>query len=264
MTLTVVCWKWTPPRGYRSHFPAYTVNALARMVARHYPKPHRIVCVTDDARGIDDSVTRLPLWDDDLARMRSPHGVGFPACYRRLRLFHPDAGQWFGERFVSIDLDVVLTGDMTPVWDRPEAFVGWQDPYRPGQLCGSMLLMSAGARPGVWSGFDPATSPDLAKRAGYRGSDQAWISYCLPDAARWTAHDGVLSYRRDVANRGGLPGHARAVMFHGRYDPWTEGQRYGWVRRNWGRVGDYLNDEATALRGASGEAPASAPAACPA
>lgn len=228
--LTVVCWRWSTP-GYRSQFGPESVNALSAMVARNYPAPHRFVCCTNDAKGIAGHV-EIVSDRADWSHIRSPHGAGNPSCYRRLRLFAPDAAETFGERVVSLDLDCVIVGDLRPLWDRPESFVGWQDPLYPRQLNGSMQMLRTGAHPEVWDGFNPARSPSLAKAAGFVGSDQGWLSYCLPDAARWTAADGVYSFRKDCAQ--GLPDGARIVFFHGKVDPWSaQAQALPWVRENW-------------------------------
>ena len=59
--ITVVCWRWRAPWRYRSTYAPATVHALRRMVARHYAKPHRFLCVTDDPRGLD-GIETLPIW----------------------------------------------------------------------------------------------------------------------------------------------------------------------------------------------------------
>lgn len=220
--LSIVTWKWRPAPGYRSVFAPETVNVLARMVRRHYPHPHRMICVTDDRTGIGEGVEILPLWND-FADIPSPHLGNNPSCYRRLRMWHPEAAQWFGGRFVSIDLDCVITGDLTPLWDRPEDLVLWGDTNPTTHYNGSMVLMSAGCRPHVWQQFDPQTSPRRAKNAGQFGSDQGWFSYVLgPGEARWTRADGVYSFRCDIVPNDlrRLPTNARIIMFHGHHDPW--------------------------------------------
>jgi len=230
--LSVICWKWAAPAGYRSTFGPQTVNVLRRMVARHYPHPHRFLCVTNDPKGLDPEVLVVPD-RQDFAHLLSPHGGGNPSCYRRLRAFAPDAGAVFGPRFVSLDLDCVITGDLSPIWNRPEEFVIWGDTAPRTRYNGSMFLLTAGARSRVWTAFDPRTSPRAAMRAGNFGSDQAWLSYCLgPGEARWTKADGVYSYRNEIAPRGGiLPRDARIVFFHGKYDPWhRQVRQIGWVR----------------------------------
>jgi hypothetical protein len=234
--LTVVTWKWKPPSGYRSTYPSSTVGALRAMVERHYPFPFRFMCVTDDPDGIDPRVEIVPAWND-FATLPSPHGGKNPSCYRRLRMFHPEIGQVFGERFVSLDLDVVLTGDMTRLWQRPEPIVMWGDtnPQPGSHYNGSMVLMTAGARPQVWNEFDPVRSPQLSKANRCWGSDQGWISYCLGKGeARWGRGDGVYSFRNDLnEGRLDLPGNARIVIFHGRFDPWDPKvhARCAWVRK---------------------------------
>jgi hypothetical protein len=229
---TVVTWKWTPRPGYRSTFGPETVNVLRRMVARHFPHPHRFVCVTDDPRGLDSEVWVV---EDrrDFADLPSPHGGKNPSCYRRLRAFAPDAGDTFGGRFVSLDLDCVIVGDLTPLWLRPEPFVIWGDTAPRTRYNGSMYLLTAGARPQVWTDFDPTRSPLQAMTAGNFGSDQAWISYCLgPGETRWTAADGVYSYRNQIQpHHNVLPANARVVIFHGALDPWSrEVRRIPWVQ----------------------------------
>ena len=136
-------------------------------------------------------------------------------------MFHPEIGQYLGERFVSVDLDSVIVGDLTPLWSRSEDIVLWGDTNPTTFYNGSMILMSAGSRTQVWSEFDPLNSPRKTREAGFRGSDQGWLSYCLgPKEAKWSKADGVYSYRNEVSKLGYLPENARIVLFHGAVDPW--------------------------------------------
>ncbi len=232
-----VCWKWAPAKGYRSSYLPSTVHTLAAMVRRHYRSDVRVICVTDDPAGIDSSVDVVPLWND-YADLPSPHGGKNPSCYRRLRMFHPDIASVFGQRFVSLDLDTVIVGDVKPLWERTEDFVAWGDtnPLPGSHYNGSMILHTAGTRPQLWNDFDPATSPGNARRAGCFGSDQGWISYRLgPGEAKWSKADGVYSYRNHIRpNRGVLPENARLVSFHGAEDPWgAEAQGLSWVKAHY-------------------------------
>lgn len=236
--LSIVTWKWTPQHGYRSRYSGDQVNTLRRMVARCYPKPHRFICVTDDPKGIADDVEIVPLWDD-YRTMISKHGVRNPSCYRRLKAFSVEAREWFGDRFLSIDLDMVLVGDVSPIFDRPEDFIIWSNSTmdKRTHYNGSLWMMNAGARRQVWDEFDPKVSPQAAWKAGCFGSDQAWISYRLgPGEATWTPKDGVYSYRVHIARqmRGKLPPDARIVAFHGHVDPWShQAQQLEWVRAHY-------------------------------
>lgn len=233
--LTVVTFKWRAPPGYRSSFRAEHVETLQRMVARNYDRPHRFVLVTDDARGIHSpDVECFQLWND-FGTVPNPSGRRNPSCYRRLRLFAKEPGAWLGERFVCLDLDAVITGDLVPLWDGPEDFKIWKSATSGNPYNGSMWMLRAGARPQVWRDFDPAQSPGLTARAKLYGSDQAWIAYALgADEPTWSQADGVYSYRNDIQPHGRLPENARVVFFHGKHDPWgAEAQRLEWVRNHY-------------------------------
>lgn len=232
--LTVVTFKWRAPTGYRSTFAGEHVDTLRRMVARHYRKPHRFVCVTDDPAGITEpDVELFELWSD-FGTVANPSGRHNPSCYRRLRLFAKNPGSWLGERFVVLDLDAVIVGSLAPLWDRTEDFVIWKSATSGNPYNGSMWMLNAGARPQVWRDFDPNVSPRESHSAGYYGSDQAWIAQSLGRGeATWGREDGVLSFRNDVRPRGGaLPPGAKVVFFHGKTDPWSaEAQKLDWVRK---------------------------------
>jgi SAM-dependent methyltransferase len=229
---SVVCWLWSPPADYHTTYTAAHVNVLRRMVARHYPRPVRFMCVTAQTAGLDREVEVVCPWEDFVG-LPGPHGPRFPSCYRRLRAFAPDIADTFGRRFVTLDLDGVILGDLRPLWDRPEDFVIWKDTYAGARYNGSMVLMTAGARTQVWDTFDPATSPAQTLAAGdCNGSDQGWISFVLGrHEATWTDRDGVYSYKNQVKRGSGLPSNARVVFFHGTVKPWSvKASRLSWVR----------------------------------
>src|SRR5688572_10392885 len=166
LPLTVVCWRWQSPVGYRSDFAPATVYALREMVQRHLRLPHRFVCVTDrpeELKGIET----IRIWEDGAA-IPSPFGTHNPSCYRRLKVFAPDAGKVFGERLVSIDLDVVIVKDITPLFETDADFKIWGDREHDRKLWGdngkqwyngSLWMLKTGTRPQVWTEFDPETSP---------------------------------------------------------------------------------------------------------
>lgn len=222
--LSFVSFLWRQS-GYPVTYTAEHVNRWAGMIRRHYPAPHRLICVTEEPIGIEAGVEIVrPL--RELADLSNPHGVQFPSCYRRLRIWAPDAHITFGPRIVLLDLDCTILDDLRPLLDRPEDVVLWRDPGYPAQpYNGGMVMLRAGARPQVWESFDP-TFATRSRQLGLKGSDQAWIAHCLgPHEAVWTAADGVLSYKRDVRRLGRVPEHARVVMFHGRFKPWDDDVR---------------------------------------
>lgn len=222
--ITVVMHKW----GAR--YTARHVNVLAAMVARNLALPHEFLCITDDPAGIAAHIRTLPIGPE----------IGFathprrPNCYRRLRLFARDAGDWLGARILSIDLDTVITGDITPLIDRPEDFVIVHGRRPATPYNGSMWLLSAGARPQVWETLDPDRAPLITKREGRIGSDQAWIAHVLGDGeAVWGTRDGIFGYGVDVlrGHGGRLPDNARIVFFWGDHDPAASDKP--WVKEYW-------------------------------
>jgi hypothetical protein len=236
--LTVVTYKWKPRAGYRSKFGPEHVNTLARMIARHYPHPHRFVCVTDDPTGIEAPVQTIPLWPD-YAELVNPSAPSTgPSCYRRLRMFARDAADWLGRRIVALDLDCVVTGDLTPIFHRTEPFVIWADTNPKTPYNGSLMLFTAGAVAELWEEFDPIQSPKRTRAAGYFGSDQAWISLRLGGGQpTFKRQDGVLSYRvhlKQLGVQNRLPAATRLVIFHGSVDPWSaEAMALPWVKENY-------------------------------
>jgi hypothetical protein len=119
--LRVLTWLWSQPGGRASYGPE-NVNVWAAMVRRHLAMPHEICCVTDHPEGIDPSV-RIIRPPEDFAHVTIPTwGPRKPQCLRRLAMFSPDAGKKFGERFVCMDLDCVITGPLDPLFDVPDDF----------------------------------------------------------------------------------------------------------------------------------------------
>ena len=249
MTLRVVCWKWNPGRPHFKKglvYSAQHVNRLRNMVARNLELKHEFCCITDDARGIDPGIRVIPLWDDlrHLGR-----------CYLRLKAFAAEMCGVIGRRFVSIDLDTVITGDITPILDRDDDFIIWRNVNLRQPYCGSMWMMDAGARRGVWEDFEPLSSPVESRRRRLIGSDQAWMALNLgPGEATWDRGDGIFSFRahvlrqsnirrRHLKRREGkrlpehvpLPESARMVFFHGRFDPSQPEVRSAcpWVVEHW-------------------------------
>jgi hypothetical protein len=216
--ITFVCWLWTPIVNWKRDYTFEQVNALERMLKQHVSAPHRLICITDDPTGINCET--FPIWNYPTVETKP----GFPNCYRRLRMFSQWATEIFGDRIVSIDLDCLIRKDITSL------FTGGED-FRitKGQAClynGSLWMLKTGSRKQVWDDFDPALSPRLAyntrhpvTRRRFFGSDQAWLSYKLPDEKVWTQEDGVYHFRTSI-NHLPIPEDCRIIFFAGRKKPW--------------------------------------------
>lgn len=243
--LTIVLWKWKTPDWFpakeRSGYDAEKVNVAARMIKRHLTLPHQIICVTDEPEGITECDT-YPLWDK-WSDIRHPQRPDRLTCYRRLPIFNSFLPHVFGTRIVSMDLDMVIVGNLDSLLDRPEPFVGYRTTRGlvPRVYNGSIFMFDCGPRSSIYDiydRFDPNTSPQEAADAGYSGTDQAWMAHVLgPNRPYWTADDGILSWRRDIVTQPStraLPAHAKLVVFFGPDKPWHKKcQRVDWIKENW-------------------------------
>lgn len=192
--ISVVTYLW---RGKREFRPAY-VNALARMVRQHLPEKHRFICVTDFTEEFAPEVEVIPMPKAAMAMSQivTPEREHFPSSYPRLWTFSREARKVLGERVLLLDIDLVIIRDLRPLLKIDADFVGWN--LRPPEGCpprlgGGTWLHRPGTRTHVWEEFvaNPQFAINAARNAGYRGSDQAWMSYQLKDEQRWPEPSGI-------------------------------------------------------------------------
>lgn len=207
--LTILTWYWSQPKGiYRPEH----VNIWRDMVARNLSMPHRIACVTDLREGIDPSIEIIPP-PRDFEDVRIPSwGFGKPQCLRRLAMFRRDAADIFGERFVCMDLDCVVSGLLDPLFDTDAEFKICKGTAESRPYNGSMMLVKAGARPQLYDRFTVQEATEAGRH--FVGSDQAWISYALgPNEQTWGSEDGVHFWERREPD-------TRLQFFPGQFKPW--------------------------------------------
>jgi hypothetical protein len=233
--LAVVTYCWN--EGFRDYRPEHA-DALARMVRRHLKRPHRFVCISDET-GFGPDVEVMPTPEDSLRAiaMRSPEGPRFPSSYRRLWLFSEEARQ-IADRILMLDIDCIVCGDLEPLLAIDADFVGW----RPGSVWGSKKhrlgggtwLLRTGTLPNVWRTLS-AANVKIARIHGWRGSDQAWLSYKLAGKVPiWPQDSGIYqaqdlkptSYRR-------CPPGARIVHFNGDTKPWNLAPNIDWIAKHY-------------------------------
>lgn len=186
--ITVLTWFWKQPES-RCNFTADHVNIWADMVRRHCSLDIEVACVTDLPEGIDPSVRIIaPPREFEDVRIPSWHETK-PQCLRRIAMFRPDAADIFGERFACMDLDCVIGGSLDGLLSADEDFRVCQGTAKGRPYNGSFMLMTAGARPQVYTEFSPEKAAEAGKR--FLGSDQAWIAHCLPGEATFGFEHGI-------------------------------------------------------------------------
>lgn len=209
--LTICTWRWG------SKYPGQYVERLKAGVTRHLAQPFRFAVFAPEAE------------DEHLAEI--------PGCFCRLRMFDPawQAKHGLTGRIVCMDLDLIVTGPLDPLFDRPEPFVILQgaNASNPCPYNGSLQMLRAGAHAEIWRDF----SVDAARKVPYFAfpDDQGWLAARLQDAAGWQAgpSSGVYAFAKPGWPKGSaLPDGARMVAFPGRRDP-CQFTHLDWVKENW-------------------------------
>lgn len=211
MALVISTWTWG------SKYNAEYRDRLAAGVARHLSQPHEFRIFEPEPE--DRHLTEIP------------------GCFARLRAFDPDwqarQGLAPGDRLVCLDLDLIITGSLDGLFDRPEPFGILQgvNASNPGKFNGSVWWTAAGYRPDVWSDF----SLEAAAKVPHFEfpDDQAWLEAKLPDAAAIGPADGVYGFCKPGWPKGhALPKNARIVAFPGWRDP-VGFTHLDWVKEHW-------------------------------
>lgn len=210
--MKILTWFWSQPGGRARYEPAH-VRIWAEMLRRHVTLPHTLAVVTDiegdygdieviaPPRDFED--VRIPTWKD-----------GRPQCFRRLSMFRKDAADIFGtDRVVCMDLDLVVCDSLDPVLDTKEDFKITRGTFRTRRYNGSMISLKLGSRPQVYDEFTPERAVEAGRK--HVGSDQSWLSHCLPDEKVWTPDDGVCFWMASYTLE-----KARVVFFAGATKPW--------------------------------------------
>ena len=126
--LAVGTYWWTPDQGskFAAPYGPDDVRKLRRMVAKHCTVPHEFVVLTDQPD--------LFLHDKDIRafHLSLAHQKTHVAktCFVRLFTFSPYAREAIGDRFLQIDLDTMIVGNIDHLVTREEDLVLWRNPTR--------------------------------------------------------------------------------------------------------------------------------------
>jgi len=202
------------------------------MIRRHLTIPHRIACVTDIPEGIEPGIDiiRPPGEFAGMHTSRWPREK--PSCYRRIAMFRKDAADIFGERFVQIDLDVVIGGNMDSLFDVPDDLMLFRGTSEKRPYNGSMTLMTAGCRPHVYETFTFEAAENASRM--YVGSDQAWMMHSLgPGEKTWGPEHGVHWFGSSYQKAPPAADDLRMLFFPGRIKPWSMPYKDSWINHHY-------------------------------
>ena len=113
--VNVVCMKWKKEDGTDKFGPEY-VNRLYKMVRRNLTIPHRFVCFTDDAKGLDKGIETMPLPPVKLRTGLPERG------WKKLGLLSAELGDLSGIA-LFLDLDVVVVDNMDDLFKVKGKFI---------------------------------------------------------------------------------------------------------------------------------------------
>jgi hypothetical protein len=224
--LAIATWLWGDKYG-----PSDVIK-LRSGVARHLKQPFRFLVMTERERDW------VPSSEIERHAIKDPHLLVHKGCFARLRMF--DYG-WqqnrkIDDRLVCLDLDMVITGPLDQLFDRPETFVilGGANSYNPCPYNGSVFMFRPGHHGELWTDFSIEA---VQKIPFYKfPDDQGWFAYKLPKAATWPCgrKSGIYGFMKPGWSywTDHLPEQARIVAFPGARAP-KDFTHLKWVRENW-------------------------------
>ena len=213
MEKNVICIKWGTKFG-----PEY-VNNLYRMVEKHLPIPHRFVCFTDNAEGLDSGieVRDLPPFNEKKIPDKA---------WRKLSLFNAELADLKGTA-LFLDLDIVIKSDLTPFFEKEGDFIIIKDWDFPKDIIGnsSVFRFEIGKHPDVLENF---YKEDIHIRDRYK-NEQAFLSHQMYNKGVLSYWDKswCVSFKRFCLQPFPLnffkepmdPPNAKIIVFHGRPTP---------------------------------------------
>ncbi len=168
----------------------------------------------------------------------APLVYNYPSWWSKLEIFNPDHPVLGSKDIFLMDIDTVVTGDLSPFLQE-KSFTTLTDfyyensPLRP--IGSAVMLVPYDVKERVWRAFQGNAEKwiNAAMRPPHHG-DQGFLSTCTaPERWQDILPGKVVSYKKDVANKGmpgwhsgrsqgngKVPTDARLVCFHGHPRPW--------------------------------------------
>ena len=196
--MKIVCVHWG------NKYSLEYVNILNSMVKRH--SDAELLCLSDSFEGKDCEVMMLE--------------KGFDGWWNKIQLFNPEFLK--GERFLYLDLDVVITENISEILNRTEKFVTIKD-WIFNTYNSSAMLMTGGEHSHVYDLF--IKDKEKAMKSCQQG-DQQWITnYVKADLFN---EDDFASFRMSGCE---AEPKGKIVVFHGKPDPHEV--KGTWVEQEW-------------------------------
>jgi hypothetical protein len=209
----VICMKWGTKFG-----PEY-VNRLHSMVTRHLGLPHRFVCFTDDASGLNRGIDAKQLPEMDLP-------PGKERGWRKLSTFSKPLFDLSGPT-LFLDLDVVIVGSLDDFFAQPGEFLIIHDWARPWRITGnsSVYRFEAGAHPEILEYFLKNTErvkSEVRHEQAYLSREMhrmGLLKYWPKDWCVSFKYGCMPKFPLNFFRTPTIPPNARVIVFHGHPQP---------------------------------------------
>lgn len=165
----------------------------------------------------------------------------WPGWWSKLEIFNPDLPGIGDQDLLYLDLDTVITGDITPLLE-VKTFIAATDFYREKYpvppMNSTVMYIPTEIKNIVWTAW--LNDPEKHMREctlPHKHGDQGFIG-SIVDPLRWqdVMPGAIVSYKKDIAavgrwshsvGNGTVPKGTRLVCFHGQPRPWQSGE--SWV-----------------------------------
>ena len=220
----IICIKWGTLFG-----PEY-VNRLYSGVRRNLDMPIRFMCMTENRDGIHPDVEFLDLpIEPFLEPMNAALAVANrQGAMRKVSLFKQGLVPDLEGPILGFDLDVVITGDLRPIWDMAPGKIAMRHDWiekRKGRPTGHGSVFRYDPALHGYLYDDLAANPYQEVETA-RGSEQRYTSHKAMDNEdfAYIPEDWVVSFKHDCLDLppmnylrpARLPEGAKVVCFHGR------------------------------------------------
>lgn len=179
--LHVMCYKWG------TLYPSEEVNILRAMVARNLTVPHEFHCITDDPTGLDEGISVHPLPSHDLQ-----------GNWRKLHTFSDNFLGLNGQYVVSLDIDIVIVGNIDFLAERPECdfIIARQSWSKNVRGHGAVYRVKVGTHTQLWDRFVADSRTAIATHHGSTmlAGEQNWLERNLETMEHFPAGK-IVSYK---------------------------------------------------------------------
>ncbi len=232
------------------------VNTLYEMLLKTQNEQPELICVTDDSEGIHPDIVILPIPEKGRKIIDELGGR-----YVKLYMFSEEFSAYVKDKFMFIDLDTAICGDLTNLFSLSDKLVVLKgtkkniyntnlkfaikaliktkslplffnkilnplDRWRP--FGSGLMVVTPNIKNEIWSGFEPVEALNCIKAERLVGTDQAYLYLKFRNMVYQVAEShGIWRFddlKNFFASNHSFPNGIKAIIFAGAPEnkPWSE------------------------------------------